>query len=83
MHSLWNLSVNATAIIDAISETLDSKYRQRLADLGIVPGEEIFCVRNTPFGGPKIYQLRESLFSFDREISENITVHFKGIPANG
>jgi ferrous iron transport protein A len=74
MPSLWNLSVQTTAIISAISENLDSKYRQRLADLGIVPGEQILCVRRTPFGGPKVFQLRESLFSFDKEISENILV---------
>ena len=76
MRSLWNLTVNATAIVHAISENLDNKYRQRLADLGIVPGEEILCVRRTPFGGPRVFQLRDSLFSFDREISENILVEF-------
>ena len=66
--------MNGRAIIDSISENLDDKYRQRLRDLGVVAGEEISCVRRTALGGPRVYQLRHSLFSFDHEISENIFI---------
>lgn len=74
MQNLWNLKVNGAARIQKISDTLDEKYRQRLADLGIIVGEEIQCMRKTPFGGPRVFQIQQTLFSFDREISESIFI---------
>lgn len=74
MQNLWNLAVGQSAKVDEISHQLDAKYRERLMDIGLSPGQLVVCVRQTPFGGPKVYQIGQSLFSFDRDVCENVLI---------
>ncbi len=48
------------------------ELRQRLLDLGFVPGTKIECVRISPFGEPKAFFIRGSVIALRKEDSEAI-----------
>ena len=48
------------------------ELRQRLLDLGFVPGTKIECVRISPFGDPKAFFIRGSMIALRKEDSEAI-----------
>ncbi len=48
------------------------ELRQRLLDLGFVPGTKIECVRISPFGDPKAFSIRGTVIALRKEDSEAI-----------
>ncbi|MBE6900656.1 MAG: ferrous iron transport protein A [Ruminococcaceae bacterium] len=48
------------------------ELRQRLLDLGFVPGTKIECARISPFGDPKAFLIRGALIALRKEDSETI-----------
>ncbi|MBY0313896.1 MAG: ferrous iron transport protein A [Bdellovibrionales bacterium] len=71
-RSLWSLPKGTTGIVKFISQDLESSYRQRLLDFGISPGAEIFCLRQSVWGGPRVYQIGDLAISFEKKIAEMI-----------
>lgn len=48
------------------------KLRQRLLDLGFVPGTETECVRISPFGDPKAFFIKGAVIALRKEDSAEI-----------
>lgn len=51
---------------------------RRLADMGLTPGTEIVIVRNAPFGGPVVVQVRGSSVALGRGVASRIFVRLIG-----
>jgi len=58
--------------ITEISNNLINK--QRLCDLGIIPGTKIESLYKSPFGDPAAYLIRGSVFALRNETAAKITV---------
>lgn len=51
---------------------------RRLADMGLTPGTEITVVRNAPFGGPIVVQVRGSSIALGRGVASKVFVRLIG-----
>lgn len=72
--NLWSLPQGQKALITHLDKELTDEFRVRLEELGIHPGETVECVKSIPFGGPKVYQVGESIYSLDEQIGEKIQI---------
>jgi len=72
--SLWQMSLNASKTIEDYASSIPGPYLNRINDLGLKKGESVRLIRETPFGGPKVYQVGDSVFSLSKEIAEKIIV---------
>ena len=70
MRTLAMLTPGEYGIVEDI--TKNSKLRQRLLDLGFIPGTEILCVIKSPLGDPTAYFVRGALIALRCQDSENI-----------
>ena len=70
MRTLAMLTPGEYGIVEDI--TKNSKLRQRLLDLGFIPGTEILCVVKSPLGDPTAYFVRGALIALRCQDSENI-----------
>ena len=48
------------------------ELRQRLLDLGFVPGTKIECVRISPFGDPKAYSVRGTVIALRNKDASSV-----------
>lgn len=48
------------------------RLRQRLLDMGFVPGTKVECALISPFGDPKAYFVRGALIALRREDAETV-----------
>lgn len=71
--SLWDLPADKTAEITSIDQ-LEPNIRQRMADLGFRPGDQIKCLRKTPFGAPRPYIGPQGTFSIEKDIAQLVTI---------
>ena len=69
---LNNLPINCRGKVEKIN--CDGNIRRRMLDLGIVKGTNIIPVLKSPFGDPIAFEIRGSIISLRREISELIDV---------
>ncbi|MCS7364793.1 MAG: ferrous iron transport protein A [archaeon GB-1867-035] len=51
---------------------------RRLADMGLTPGTEVVIVRNAPFGGPIVIQVRGSSVALGRGVASKVFVRLIG-----
>lgn len=51
-QKLSSLKVGTKALILTIESSIDKKIKQRLRDMGIVKGEEVFIKKFAPLGDP-------------------------------
>ena len=72
--TLWNLSPDQQATVKGIVDSCPELFKRRLGDLGFYPGECIVCLRRTPFGGPRVYQVGHSVFSLAEDIASFVLV---------
>ncbi len=72
MYTLTSISVGESGIIKKILPKCSLK--QRLYDLGFVPGTKITCVLKSPLGDPKAYIVRGTVISVRHEDAENIII---------
>jgi Fe2+ transport system protein FeoA len=72
--SLWNLSPARQARVKTIIDTCPELFKSRLGDLGFYPGERIICLRKTPFGGPRVYQVGHSVFALAQDIASFVLI---------
>lgn len=57
-----------------LSKVKRSADQTRLSELGLDPGEIVQCLQSSPFGGPRIYRIGDSVFSIERALAENIEI---------
>lgn len=79
--SLGDLPLGARARVSSVSA--GKNVRQRLFDLGFVPGTEVEAVRAAPLGDPRAYRIRGSVFALRKEDAQNILVEVQGEVADG
>ncbi len=70
--TLWDLNPNQHAKVSKLG--LDKAISQRLSDMGFSQLTDVTCLFVTAFGGPRVYQVGESLLSLSREMAQNIEV---------
>lgn len=70
--SLADLPRGASAQVLALDG--DGPERQRLLDLGILPGTTISVEVRSPLGDPTAYRVRDTLIALRREQAARITV---------
>jgi Fe2+ transport system protein FeoA len=74
MGNLWNLKVNQMAVVSGFSSSLTEAFQGRLSALGFRSGQKVFCLGETPFGGPRIFQIGDSVFSLACDLARGIVV---------
>ncbi len=77
-HTLWDLLPRYAGRIVEILPHAEEAYRNRLYDLGFLVGEAVTCVRRTPFQGPRVFKIGDSVFSLDRETACSVVVTVTG-----
>ena len=50
----------------------EEKLRQRLLDIGFIPGTKVKCVRTSPFGDPKAFLVRGTVIALRNSDSAKI-----------
>lgn len=73
-NTIWNLTKMQKGIVSKLSLELDHSLMTRLLEMGLAPKEEVLCLRTTPMGGPKVFQIRDSVFSLEKSIAEKIYI---------
>ncbi|NCN27821.1 ferrous iron transport protein A [bacterium] len=88
MKKLWDLREKSEAVIRSLDSSIISSQYQRLVELGIRDGESVVCLKVSPFGGPRVYQVCGSVFSIARDVASRISIDeaqpnsFSGLVAN-
>ena len=72
--SLWSLKAGDQCEILGYDDALDDKYRIRLMEFGLHPGESVSCVQALAFGAPKVYRVSNTIFSLDDEVATHVRV---------
>ena len=76
MASVKSLSEIAVGESGRVSALLaDGSIRQRLSDLGVIPGTVIFCVGKSPFGDPRAYLIRGAVIAIRRRDAKDIIIY--------
>lgn len=69
---LTEISVGKKAqVVELLSKGLS---RQRMLDLGIIPNTIIYVLRQSPFGDPTAYLIRDTCIALREEEAKNIMV---------
>ncbi len=72
--ALWKLAEKESAKINSFEAKLPQHLRERLMTFGLTEGETVCCLKRTPWGGPRVYQISDSVFSLDSELAEMVLV---------
>ena len=72
--NLWTLKKGEAGQVTQLSESLSEDFKLRLVDLGIHVGETLQCVQAPGFGAPRSYLVNNTVYSLDKEISEQIQI---------
>ena len=72
IRTLSELKIGEQGEVYGLSASCYGPERRRLLDIGIVPGTSIRCEFQSPFGSPRSYQIRGTLFGFRREQADKI-----------
>ena len=70
--NLFEIKPGETCIIDRID--LSGSMRRRLLDLGLIKDTIVECVGVSPFGDPKAFYIRGSVYALRRKDCEKIFV---------
>jgi len=71
---LWELKEKSHAIIEGLGEKIPVEFQLRLSELGLLESGPIICLKKTPFNGPSLYQVGDSVISLAQEVAENIYI---------
>ncbi|RLA63778.1 MAG: ferrous iron transport protein A [Epsilonproteobacteria bacterium] len=74
---LWELKEKSHAIIEGLGEKIPKDFQLRLGELGLLKSGSITCLKKTPFNGPTLYQVGDSVISLAQEVAENIYISRK------
>lgn len=70
--SLYDLPVGRWAIVNSIQ--VKGMTRQRMMDLGFIPGTMVEAIRISPAGDPRAFKIRGAVIALRKEESKNIMV---------
>lgn len=73
--NLWNINPGEKAIITKISNS--GAIKNRLMDIGLIPGTRIECVGKSPFGDPKAFLIRGAIIALRKEDCIKIKIKSK------
>jgi len=72
LRRLSELKIGEEGEVYGLSTSCYGPERRRLLDLGVVPGTKIRCEFQSPFGSPRSYLIRGTLFGFRDEQADKI-----------
>lgn len=72
--TLKETTVGTCTTIVEFAQSIPSKTRQRLQDLGISPTRSVTVLRRTPFGGPISISVGGLVMALDIQIAQHIVV---------
>lgn len=75
--TLWNLDKMQSGSVAGFDAALPNNYQTRLRELGFAKNAAVTCLKKTPFGGPKIYQIGDSVFSLAKELASSVIIEDK------
>lgn len=70
--SLIDLPILQEGRIVSFGSSLQQGFKHRLRELGFREGVLVRCLRKTPFGGPKVFEVGGSVFSIEYEVASMI-----------
>lgn len=76
MTTLNKISTGEFAVVEAVDTALSLK--QRLYDIGLVPGTKVKVVHQSPSGNPRAYLIRGSVIALRNCDAEKIIVRDDG-----
>ena len=75
--NLTNLKKGETATIKEIKSSCDPIIKQRLLDLGFIPGAEITPQFASPFKDPIAYTIHQTLISLRNKDAKQVRINLK------
>lgn len=72
IRRLSELAIGEGGVVYGLSAACYGPERRRLLDIGIVPGTRISCQFQSPFGSPRSYLIRGTLFGFRDEQADKV-----------
>ncbi len=71
-HTLSNLKKGDICEIKSIEAK--NQIKQRLYDIGMIPGTKITCLQKSMFGDPTAFLIKDTVFAIRNQISSKIFV---------
>jgi ferrous iron transport protein A len=78
---LWELKPNQSAIVGDLSTDIEEKLKYRLKEMGFESGQELSCIRRSPFKGPIVISLGGTILALEQSIAELISLDVTNINA--
>jgi len=72
--TLWELKKGQSCVLLDFDDSLDSRYKERILELGFRPKTKITCLKAPSFSAPKVYQINNSVFSLEDTVASCINI---------
>lgn len=72
--SLWTLEEKEEGQVELFDPDLKINHITRLREIGLEEGERVVCLKVLPFGGPRIFQMRDGVFSLEGSLGRKVFV---------
>ncbi|MEO9946381.1 MAG: FeoA family protein [Paraglaciecola sp.] len=72
--TLWDIKKKQVAKVDGLDPTLTPSVQRRLSEMGFSSGQDIQCLRRSPFKGPLVLQLGDCVYSLEQDIANRINI---------
>ena len=72
ISSLWQAPVGSLCKVKKIN--LNKAEKERILDLGMIPGTDIKVLQKSPLGDPTAYLIRGSVIALRSEYTKKITI---------
>ena len=53
---------------------LRKPHATRLREIGLEEGESVKCLKVLPFGGPRVFQIRDGVFSLEESLANRVFI---------
>tara|TARA_B100001059_G_C17800013_1_gene565575 strand:+ start:1050 stop:1358 length:309 start_codon:yes stop_codon:yes gene_type:complete len=74
MKTLWELKAKQAAVVETINSQLTGPVISRLQEMGFSKGQQVVCVRRSPFKGPLVVQVGDCVYSLEQAVAEKINL---------
>ena len=72
--SLWTLKEKENGFITLFDQNINKGHALRLKEIGLQKGTKVTCLKVLPFGGPRVFQISDSVFSLDKSIAHRVFI---------
>lgn len=72
ISSLWQAPVGSQCKVKEIN--LNKTEKERILDLGMIPGTDVKVLQKSPMGDPTAYLIRGSVIALRSEYTKKITI---------